>query len=248
LVIAHRGASSYAPENTMAAFRLAKEQGADAIEFDVKLTGDGQVIVLHDQTLDRTTDGHGPVDDCSMREIRKLDAGLRFGSRYAGERIPSLEQVLDAFGEGMLYNIELTNYAHPFDALPMEVVRLVMARKLTSRTLISSFNPVALMRARGLSADLPVGLLLSARQPRWWRWMLRHALRFHALHLQNMLATSQLVRAEVLEGRLVNVWTVNGRREMARMLRMGASGLITDCPDRARAEVDGSAESWRAGA
>ncbi len=231
----------------MAAFRLAEEQDADALEFDVKLTRDGQVIVMHDRTLDRTTDGHGPAEGCSMSEIRKLDAGFRFDASYTGERIPSLAQVLDAFGEGMLYNIELTNYAHPLDDLALQVARLVMRRGLARWALISSFNPVALMRVRSMDSDLPVGLLLSARQPRWMRWTLRHGLRFDALHLQAPLVTSRLVGAEVREGRLVNVWTVNGRREMARMLRMGASGLITDCPDRARAEVDAFVGALRSG-
>ncbi|HHH81805.1 MAG TPA: glycerophosphodiester phosphodiesterase, partial [Chloroflexi bacterium] len=125
LMIAHRGASAYAPENTMAAFRLAEAMGADGIEFDVKLTADGVPIVMHDATLDRTTDGSGEVARRTLNEIRKLDAGSFFEDSFAGEKVPTLAEVLETLGPDMLLNIELTNYASPRDILPERSLRIV---------------------------------------------------------------------------------------------------------------------------
>src|SRR5512135_2857797 len=107
LVIAHRGSSAYAPENTLAAFRLAAEQEADAIELDVDLTRDGHVIVMHDATVDRTTDGHGRVADLTLDEIRRIDAGAWKGAAFNGERVPLLEEVFEAVGQRMLINVEI---------------------------------------------------------------------------------------------------------------------------------------------
>lgn len=237
LVIAHRGASFYAPENTMAAFRTALEVGADGLEFDVKLTGDGEVVVLHDQTLERTTDGRGSISDFNLEEIEALDAGRHFGRQYTGERVPRLAEVLDTFGGLGLLNIELTNYAQPLDSLSEKVVDLVCARGLARWSLISSFNPLAILRVRWARKGIPVALLVSKQQPRLLRWALRRFLRYDALHIEHSVADVQSVGEAKAQGRLVNVWTVNVRRQMSRFLRMGVTGLITDVPDRAKDEI-----------
>jgi glycerophosphoryl diester phosphodiesterase len=144
LVIAHRGASLVAPENTIAAFNRAVELGADAIELEAKLTLDGHVVVHHDQTLERTTNGAGKLLTRSLDELKLLDAGFRFQSSFAGERIPTPKEVLEEIGERVLINIELTNYASPADDLPRVVVKLVKDQRLENRVLLSSFNPLAL--------------------------------------------------------------------------------------------------------
>ena len=113
LVIAHRGASMYAPENTLAAFELAIEMGADAIELDTMLTADGIPIVIHDHSLDRTTDGIGSVSSKTVAELKLLDAGSAFDIRFAGERIPTLEEVFSAVGKKIMINVELKNYVSP---------------------------------------------------------------------------------------------------------------------------------------
>jgi glycerophosphoryl diester phosphodiesterase len=107
LVIAHRGASAYAPENTLAAFQLAAEQGADAIELDVDLTRDGHVVVMHDATIERTTNGHGRVHDLALDEIRQADAGVWKGVAFKGERVPLLQEVFEAVGQQLLINVEI---------------------------------------------------------------------------------------------------------------------------------------------
>ncbi|MFN2146831.1 MAG: glycerophosphodiester phosphodiesterase, partial [Anaerolineales bacterium] len=117
LVIAHRGASAFAPENTLSAFTLAVKQGADAIELDAKLTADGRVVVYHDLTLDRTTSGKGKLAEKSLAELKRLDAGSFMGQEFRGERIPTLDEVFETVGDTLLINVELTNYGSVLDRL-----------------------------------------------------------------------------------------------------------------------------------
>ena len=117
LIYAHRGASALAPENTLAAFLLAQRLGADGIELDVMLTADNQLIVIHDDTVDRTTNGHGKVAEMPLAALRDLDAGSYFGEAYRGEKLPTLAEVYEALGGKLRINVELKNYAHPLDAL-----------------------------------------------------------------------------------------------------------------------------------
>ncbi len=123
-VFAHRGASVYAPENTLPAFQLAVEQGADAIELDAKLCADGHVVVFHDPTVDRTTDGSGRVDELSLADLKRLDADCSPDRNYPGTQVPTLEEVFAAFGRKIFINVELRNYEWPDDALPEAVAAL----------------------------------------------------------------------------------------------------------------------------
>jgi len=140
-IIAHRGANAVAPENTMAAFQLAMDQCADGIELDVMLSGDGQVVVIHDDTVDRTTNGTGRVREMSLQQLQSLDAG-------EGEHIPALEEVLAQFGGKCLINIELKNFSSIFDALPHEVAELIIQYELVDSVIVSSFNPFNFRRIR----------------------------------------------------------------------------------------------------
>ncbi len=127
LVIAHRGAARLAPENTLTAFRLAADLGADAVELDARLTADGEVVVLHDKLLDRTTNGSGLVSRRTRQELQTLDAGAKSGPGFAGERIPTLDQVFEAVGSRVLINVELKNYDSAFDRLVATVAARVRA-------------------------------------------------------------------------------------------------------------------------
>ncbi len=242
MVIAHRGACKRAPENTMAAFRLADEMGADAIEFDVKLTADGHVVVMHDQTLDRTTNGSGPVHASTLAEIKMMDAGAHFGEGYAGERVPTLEEVLDGLGDKLLLNIELTNYARLWDRLPETVVGLVRERGMQDRVLLSSFNPMALLKAARIAPEIPRGLLVMPSEPRPVRAVLAMAVPREALNPHDALVDARVVRAEHSKNRRVNVWTVNDGERARELLTMGVNGIITDVPDVMRARVEAWAE------
>jgi glycerophosphoryl diester phosphodiesterase len=137
MVFAHRGASKYAPENTIAAFQLAVEQCADAIELDAKLSADGKVVVIHDQTVDRTTNGTGRVNKLTLSELKELDAGSFFDRKFAAERIPTLDEVFESVGKRIFINVELTNYASRNDELIPLVVEIVKRHGIHKNVLFS---------------------------------------------------------------------------------------------------------------
>lgn len=231
LVIAHRGACRHAPENTLAAFRMAAELGADGIELDAKLTADGLVVVLHDSTLDRTTTGHGRVADHTLAEIKALEAGAHFSPEFAGEPVPTLEEVLQAVGDRLLINVELGNYATPRDRLPEAVVETVRGCGMQSRVLLSSFNPLALRRARAADPSIPIGLLLMPREPAWQRLLFYLLSPKDFLHLNDGLITPERMARQGRARRPVIAWTVNDADRMKALLHMEVHGLITDLPD-----------------
>ncbi len=183
IIFAHRGASAHAPENTLSAFKLAIEYGADAIELDAKLSADGEVVVIHDQTVDRTTNGHGSVGKLKLDELKSLDAGIRFDAKFAGERIPTLIEVFETVGQQLFINIELTNYASPDDGLADRVVELVKKFHLEDRILFSSFCARNLARVGSLLPEVPRGILAVEG---WTGWMARSVIRRrvapHGLH------------------------------------------------------------------
>lgn len=234
-IIAHRGASNYAPENTLASFELALRQGADAIELDAKLTADGHVVVIHDQTVDRTTEGSGRVKEMTLAMLRKLDAGSHFDIAFQGEPIPTLEEVFKAVGQLTYVNVELTNYASKTDELPEKVAALVKRYNLTRRVFFSSFNPIALVRIRRQLPDAPIGLLalpgFNGTLARSWVGRL---LGYNSLHPEASDVHPDLVSTAHRRGSHVYVWTVNQAEEMRRLFSIGVDGIFTDDPVLAR--------------
>jgi len=236
LVIAHRGASRFAPENTLAAFELAARQGAHAIELDAKLSSDGVVVVHHDQTLERTTNGSGALAEKSAAYLTALDAGSHYDPQYAGEKLPTLEQVFAAVGSLLLINVELTNYATPGDELVEKTVDLVKAFHLEERVIFSSFLPGNLRKAGRLLPQTPRAMLALAGFKGALScsfWMVKDAPQ--ALNPYYSDVTTSLVRKEHARGRKVFPWTVNEPTEMTRLLDAGVDGLITDDPPAALA-------------
>jgi glycerophosphoryl diester phosphodiesterase len=235
VIFAHRGASSDAPENTLAAFDLAHRQGAEAIELDAKLTADGQVVVIHDQTVDRTTQGSGRVKEMSLTQLKELDAGSHFDMRFKGEPIPTLDEVFAAFGQKLFINVELTNYASLLDALPAEVAGLVKQHGLSHRVMFSSFNPIALLRIHRLLPETPVGLLaLPGNSGAWARSWPGRIIPYQALHPALDDVTPDLVEKCHRLGKRVFVWTVNQVEDMRRLMEMKVDGIFTDDPVSAR--------------
>lgn len=235
LVIAHRGASRYAPENTLAAFRLAAEQGADAIELDAKLSADGEVVVIHDPTTDRTTGVPGEVRQLSLRQLKSLDAGSFFSADFKGEPIPTLAEVFEAVGERVLINVELTNYTSPGDALVEKVVALVKKYHLEERVLFSSFHPINLFRAQRMLPQVPTAILALPGRAGWWArtgWMRGVSPWF--VHPYFTDATAGYIARQHARNRKVDVWTVNAMEDMIRLVKDGVDGLISDDPPAAR--------------
>ena len=234
LIIAHRGASAYAPENTLSAFRLAEQLGADGIELDARLTGDRRVVVHHDRTLDRTTSGTGRLSDHSLEEIRRLDAGSSFEARFAGERILTLEEALEAMAGRVLINVHLVNHDTPGDSLPEAAVAIVQRMGLQPRVLLSSFNPRTLRRVRRLASGIPTGLLVTPVTGRLKRRIVRRITPHWAYHPGDPLVTPDLIQAEHLRGRRVVAWTVDVPSRIRQLFAWGIDGVITDVPDVAR--------------
>lgn len=247
-IFAHRGASLYAPENTLAAFRLAIQQGADAIEMDAKLSKDGYVVIIHDQTLDRTTGVQGRVGEMLLSDIRKLDAGSHFSPAFRGEPIPTLEEVLAEFGEKTYYNIELTNYASLNDNLPEKVTALVQAYRLSDHVLFSSFNPLALLRARRKLPRVPIALLsLPGKKGKWARSWLGNLLSYHALHIALQDISPALIAKAHSRRKRVHVFTVNREEEMRDLIKLEIDGFFTDDPSLARKVISSySNTTWQA--
>jgi glycerophosphoryl diester phosphodiesterase len=234
LVIGHRGASAHAPENTLAAFDLAINHRADAIEFDVSLSSDNQVMVIHDGSVNRTTNGKGKVANLSMSEMQKLDAGSKFSEKYTGEKIPTLINVFESFGTQILMNIELKNYSTPFDGLVKKVVELVKFYKLEDHIIFSSFLSNNLNISQKLLPEVPSALLAYSG---WMGYYQRHygwKKKFQALHPYIAGVNQNLVTDLHLVGKRIHVWTVNEEKDLRRMLELKVDGVITDDPGKLR--------------
>ena len=228
-IFAHRGASAHAPENTLAAFTLAAQQAAPAIEFDVKLTADRQVIIHHDMTLERTTDGRGPLASQPLAALRELDAGGWFGPQFKGEKIPLLAEVFEALGRKILMNVELTNYSTPADGLVDAVAEVVRRQKMEEWIMFSSFSAANLARAKRLLPAVPCGYLLDGGAP-WRKRLEGWLIKMEAEHPWLEDATPAAVEKAHRRGRRMHVWTVNDPQEMRRLRAMGVDGIFTDDP------------------
>jgi glycerophosphoryl diester phosphodiesterase len=234
IIFAHRGASAHAPENTLAAFELALAQNADAIELDVKLSADGRAVVIHDQTVDRTTGSRGRVPDLSFTQLRALDAGGFFSDKHRGEKIPLLEEVFEAVGKRTFINVELTNYLTPRDALVETVCILVKQFGLQDRVMFSSFFASNLSKARAYLPEVPRGLLaFDGWLGAWARSFGFNFGRYQALHPYWKDVTSQQVQRVHRLNRRIHVWTVNAAEDMRRLFHWGVDAIFTDDPQLA---------------
>jgi glycerophosphoryl diester phosphodiesterase len=234
-IFAHRGSSAHAPENTLGAIELAISHRADAIEIDVKLSADKKVVVIHDQTVDRTTDGSGNVGDMTVYALKELDAGSYFDITFKGEQIPTLSEVLELTNRRIFINIELTNYSSPRDKLPEIIVQDLKREKRLDHILFSSFNPFALIRIKQLLPEAPIGLLtLPGLKGYWARSGIGKLLRYQALHPELSDVTDQLINRIHHSGQMIHVYTVNKIEDLSRMFSMGVDGVFTDDPQLAR--------------
>jgi glycerophosphoryl diester phosphodiesterase len=229
-VVAHRGASRVAPENTLAAFRAAAGQGVRWIEFDTCLLGDGTPVVFHDPTLDRCTNATGPLSRIGRAELGRIDAGVLHGSRFAGEPIPTLEAALDLIDElGLFANLEIKPHANPRGTTAAAVVEALRRRPWApERIVISSFDLAELAALRGALPEAPVAVLYT-RPPRDWRARLT-ALRAEALHVQFDKLTPKVLAEARDAGLRVRVYTINQPELMVPFRELGLSGVITDHP------------------
>lgn len=232
-VICHRGANAYAPENTIASLRKAAELGGKWVEFDAKLTRDGQIILMHDDDLKRTTDGTGLVAETDWKDIRGLDAGSWFGEAFKGERIPTLSEVIAVLAElGLGANVEIKPCPGREEHTGKAVAALLAAEWPASlpTPLISSFREKSLEVALGVAPHIPRALLFS-RIPSYWRDRARQygcvAIHSNEKHFREDLV-ADLHRA----GLAARVYTVNERARAETLFNQGVDGVLTDFFDR----------------
>ncbi|MGV8853014.1 MAG: glycerophosphodiester phosphodiesterase family protein [Devosia sp.] len=230
-VQAHRGASAVAPENTIAAFRAAKEQGARWVELDVALLGDGTLVVMHDSTLDRTSSGYGSLADITQAELVRIDAGSWFDPRFAGEVIPTFEQTLAALGELELnVNVEIKQHAHhkSLAQLTDAVHKSLQDRNERTGIMISSFDDQALAAMARLDADYHLAMLWN-EVPADWQAVL-DAIPAKAVHLNYRNLTFSFLEATQNRDIAVRAWTCNVPEKLAPFWAEGLAGVITDNP------------------
>jgi glycerophosphoryl diester phosphodiesterase len=228
LVVAHRGANAYAPENTLAAFRLAAEQGADAIEFDVRATADRHLVVIHDASLARTTDSDGDVSTLTLEEIRRADAGARRGQAFRGEPVPTLEEVLGIARGRLFVDIELK-----VPGVEAGVAEHLARAGMIADALVTSFLEDAVAAMRGLDQDVAVGLLQQ------WPDLSRAVdlgMHVYLPHVRSLSA--ELVAACRTHGLQIIPWTVRSEDEARIALQHGIRGLIADDPLLARRMIE----------
>lgn len=224
LVIGHRGASADAPENTLASFLLAREQGADGIELDVQLSADGELVVFHDTRVERITNGRGAVTQMPAVALRALDAGQ-------GQVIPTLAEVFELLGANFLYNVEIKEWRWRNQGIETAVAALIHKHNLDRQVLVSSFNPLVLRRIRPhLTRSTPLALIHGGS------W-LRHGgalANYPADHPQHSRVDEAYLAWARRRGMRVHVWTVDEPAEARRLAQLGVHGIITNRPRHIR--------------
>jgi glycerophosphoryl diester phosphodiesterase len=232
-VIGHRGAAASAPENTLAGFRAAKALGAAWVEFDVRLTADGRCILLHDDAIDRTTDGSGLAAEMTLDEIAAFDAGSWFGPQFAGETVPTLEETIDLLADlGLGANVEIKPHAGAEAETARAVATTLRALWPASlpAPLLSSFELAALDAARDAAPEIERGVLLRELGPDW-RGVVEAlgAATVHCDHSRLTAAKAKEVRAA---GYPLLVYTVNHAGRAEELAGWGVNGFFTDAPDQ----------------
>ena len=233
-ILCHRGAKNYAPENTLPAFKAALELGADGFELDTQLTSDGHVVVHHDKTVDRTTNGHGELFRLSLAELRELDAGSSFSEKFRGEKIPTLDEVFETIGKRALINVELKNFSTPFDNLVENVCEVVGHHAMQKNVIFSSFLPWNLWKAARILPEVPRGLIaIKGGLGMWERSFIFAFGKYDALHPNLEDVTQQQIYFVHRLKRRVHVWTVNNEQDMHRLFKWGVDAIFTDDPQLA---------------
>jgi glycerophosphoryl diester phosphodiesterase len=233
LNIAHRGASGTFPENTLSAFRAAVDAGADMCELDVQLSRDGAVVVIHDETVERTTDGRGEVAELTLAELKRLDAGAKFkGGAVRGEQIPTLDEVFSVTSGKCGLNIELKA-----GGLEHQVAQIMQARNALGDSIVSSFDWEYLKKIQLLNPNVRIGLLTDEKPVDLM--MNAVAMRAHAINPRYDIVTADLCTAAHQRGLKVYTWTVDKESTMRELMECGVDGIMTNYPERLHAAIAG---------
>jgi glycerophosphoryl diester phosphodiesterase len=237
LLVAHRGSSGSAPENTLASFRQAVADGADMIELDVRLSRDGHLVVLHDRTVNRTTNGRGKVWDLTLDELKALDAGSWFGKRFAGEHIPTLNDVVELLPSDLPINIEVKTDGQPRTVPPFEsrLVHFIRDMGIAHRIIVSSFDHAFLRRLHRLDRSFAIGVLyLPLRDMGRTPSALAHNVGGSVFTCSITQLRARMVADAVRTGIVLGCYGVNTRRQLEKAMSHGVRVIITDYPREMR--------------
>ncbi|KGX86238.1 glycerophosphodiester phosphodiesterase [Pontibacillus litoralis] len=231
-VYAHRGSSGTHPENTLAAFRAAIQCGADGIELDVQMTKDGEVVVIHDEQVDRTTNGEGWICDMTYAQLATLDAGSWFDPAFSNEQIPTLNNVLTICKDtNVMINIELKNDRIRYEGMEKLVVQKVRDYHMEKQVVLSSFFHESLTVVHRLAPELETAILYERplREP-WKQAIECHATAIHAP--KQFVSSGYIIQAKKYR-QAIRVFTVNIEKEMKELCEMKVDAIITDFPEQA---------------
>jgi len=229
LVFGHRGAMAQAPMNTLPTFEFARAEGADGIELDLRLSRDGHLVVIHDDKVDATTDGLGSVADLTLAEIKRLDAGSWFSDSFAGETIPSLDEVFDAFGDALLINIEIKTSRESVARLENRLAQCIHRHSMREQIIVSCFDPLLLRRLRGMMPMVMMGFLYQPDMP-VSHYLPLKKLWHEARHPRHDMVDEGYMNWARAQGYIVNVWTVNDPQRAIVLRDLGVNAIITDEP------------------
>ncbi len=233
LVIAHRGYRAKYPENTLAAFEAAVDCGAQMIELDITLTKDRKIIVIHDDSLERTTNGTGPVREHTLEELKRLDAGSWFDPAYNGERLPTIEDVFHLIDNRIFVNIEIKRTAYepdnPPDAIEKQVIDLVRSRKMKSLVLVSSFEPNLLININKIDREIHTSFLSENKAD---DKTVSFCKQYHMVSWNPDFRILTQDQVTMMHNKNINVipYTVNAIKDAKRLIKMGVDGVFTDDP------------------
>lgn len=232
--VAHRGAAGYAPENTIAAFDKAVDMKADYIELDVQRSKDGELVIIHDTTVDRTTDGTGRVGDLTFDELRSLDAGSFKGEQFAGEKIPTFDEVLDRYRGKVGILIEMKSpelYPGIEEAVAQELKERNLDKPQNNKIIIQSFNFESMKKMDNLLPEVPIGVLTSSKLHVTDSALQEFAKYADYFNPSYGLVTKDLVDKVHSLGMEIQSWTVRSHEAAQFLIDMKVDGIITDYPD-----------------
>ena len=229
-IIGHRGVPHLAPENTMASFKTAVANGAEGLETDVQMTKDGALVLIHDETLDRTTNGKGLVLNHTLKELKSLDAGSKFSPDFENERIPTLREFLEYVSDkDLLINIEIKSGVILYPGIEKKLIEMLHEYGLGESIILSSFNHYSLVTCKEIDSGIKTGILYMAGLYNPWDYA--KAVGADALHPLFYSVRPETIGGLRDSGLLINPYTVDSPGDMKNMIALGVSGIITNYCD-----------------
>lgn len=231
-IFAHRGSSGTHPENTITAFKEAVRLGVDGIELDIQLTKDGELVVIHDYTLDRTTDGTGKILDYTVEELKAFDAGSKFSPEFAGETIPTFREVLALLQDTNIeLNIEIKKPVKEDTGIEEKMIQELEKYQYSNRSIISSFNHDSLKRVISINKDLECAILYMKKFENPWEYAAEIGAK--ALHTYRPETDREMVTEAQHKGFPVRVFTINKAEDMTKFFETKVAAIFTDYPEEA---------------